>query len=195
MLELSLIASGHSPTTVSTLASYISRHRGKLRNCLTIYQMLRCTHSSTPALQYSWCQEFWNYLLQNSYSYKSLLCFDSKHYQSHLDSLFISYFPLLYTYFPLLYTYIVHVAPGSLPFTIAPIIFFSSSLSFTAIFGHRSLFYGMDFRNGMVSHSGCFYSHIAAPCLVSCPMIITGRCIYGSMTFGYIYGLDIYMVL
>ena len=68
------------------------------------------------------------------------------------------------------------MAPGSLPFTRAPIIFFSSPLCFTAIFGHRSLFYGMDFRNGMVSQSGCFYSHIAAPCLVSCPMIITGRC-------------------
>ena len=46
--SLILIASGHSPTIVSTHASYISRHRSKLRNCLTIYQMLRRTHSSTP---------------------------------------------------------------------------------------------------------------------------------------------------
>ena len=74
------------------------------------------------------------------------------------------------------YLLIVHVAPGSLLFTRAPILFFSSSLCFAAIFGHSSLFYGMDFTNGMVSHSGCFYSHFAAPCLVSWPMIITGRC-------------------
>ena len=127
-----------------------------------------CSDVLTPALQYPWCQKFWNYSLQNSYSYKSLLCFDSKHYQSHLDSLFISYFPFLYTY-------IVHVAPGSLLFTRASFLFFSSSLCFAAIIGHRSLFYGMDFRFGMVSHSGCFYSHFATPCLVSCPMI-SGRC-------------------
>ena len=36
------------PSPVSTHASYTLRHRSKLRNCLTIYLMLRCTHASTP---------------------------------------------------------------------------------------------------------------------------------------------------
>ena len=88
---------------------------------------------------------------------------------NHTSTRFLS---LIFHFF----IHIVHVAPGSLIFTRASILFFSSSLCFAAIFGHSSLFYGMDFRNVMVSRSGCFDSHFAAPCLVSCPMIITGRC-------------------
>ena len=126
-----LIASGHRPTIVSTHASYISRHRSKLRDCLTIYQMLRCT---PPALQYPWCQEFWNFSLQNSYSYNHFFVsirININHTSTRFSSL-IFHFSIL----------IVHVAPGSLLFTRAPILFFSSSLCFAAIFGHRSLFTG-----------------------------------------------------
>ena len=120
----------------------------------------RCSDVLTPALQYPWCQEFWNYSLQNSYSYKSLFFVSIRNNINQTSTRFLS---LIFHFFILL----VHVAPGSLLFTRAPILFFSSFLCFAAILGHRSLFYGMDFRNGMVSHSGCFYSHFAAPCLVS----------------------------
>ena len=36
----------------------------------------------------------------------------------------------------------------------------------------------------MVFHSGCFDSHFAAPCLVSCPYD-NYRMMYGSITFGF----------
>ena len=88
---------------------------------------------------------------------------------NHTSTRFLS---LIFHFFIL----IVHVAAGSLIFTRALILFSRHPCVFAAIFGHRSLFSGMDFRNVMVSHSGCFDSHFAAPCLVSCPMIITGRC-------------------
>ena len=161
-----MIASGHSPTIVSTHASYISRHRSKLRNCLTIYQMLRCTHSSTLVPLVPRILE----LFVAKFIFIQITFFVS--IRNNINQTSTRFLSLIFHFFILL----VHVAPGSLLFTRAPILFFSSFLCFAAILGHRSLFYGMDFRNGMVSHSGCFYSPFAAPCLVSCPMIITGRC-------------------
>ena len=128
--------------------------------------MYSLQHSSTPGAK-------------NSGTFRCIIHIHTNHFFvsirnsiiNHTSTRFLS---LIFHFFILLL--IVHVAPGSLLFTKAPILFFSSSLCFAAIFGHRSLFYGMDFSNGMVSRSGCFYSLFAAPCLVSCPMISTGRC-------------------
>ena len=153
------------PSPVSTHASYTLRHRSKLRNCLTIYLMLRCTHSSTPVPLVPKILEL----------FVAKFIFIQITFMFRFETLSITPRLAFISYFPFLYTYIVHVAPGSLLFTRASFLFFSSSLCFAAIIGHRSLFYGMDFRFGMVSHSGCFYSHFATPCLVSSPMI-SGRC-------------------
>ena len=129
--------------------------------------MYSLQHYSTPGDKYSGTFRCIIHIHTNHF-----FCFDSKQYFNQASTRFLS---LIFHFFILIL--IIHVAPGSLLFTRAPILFFSSSLCFAAIFGLRSLFYGMDFSNGMVSRSGCFYSLFAAPCLVSCPMITTGRCV------------------
>ena len=126
--------------------------------------MYSLQHSSTPGAKNSGTIRCKIHIHTNHFFFVSI--------RNNINQTSTRFLSLIFHFFILL----VHVAPESLLFTRAPILFFSSFLCFAAILGHRSLFYGMDFRKGMVSHSGCFYSHFAAPCLVSCPMIITGRC-------------------
>ena len=126
--------------------------------------MLRYTHSSTPVPLVSKILEL----------FVAKFIFIQITFFSRFETLSITSRLAFYLLFSIFYTY-SPFGSGITPLHESPVNLFSLSLCFAAIFGHRSLFYGMDFGIGMVSHSGCFYSHFAAPCSVSCLRIITGR--------------------
>ena len=87
--------------------------------------MYSLQHYSTPGDKYSGTFRCIIHIHTNHF-----FCFDSKQYFNQASTRFLS---LIFHFFILIL--IIHVAPGSLLFTRAPILFFSSSLCFAAIFG------------------------------------------------------------